>query len=75
MDRNKVAYTSWVQLQGGVWQPIRIRFDEIRPNPYFQPPGARTGAPLDVSEVTGIGFAPQATAAGRYAITQLVGVK
>jgi len=67
-DRNRVAYTSWNELKGGVWQTVRIPFDQIQPNPYFQPPGANKGAPIDVSKVTSIGFAPQDPAAGRLAI-------
>jgi hypothetical protein len=47
---------------------VRIAFADIRPNPYFQPPGAKTGAPIDVSAVERIGFAPQDPAAGRLAI-------
>ena len=65
LDRNGVAYTAWTNLQGGVWQVVRIPFAEIRPNPYFQPPGAKTGAPLDVSDVKWIAFAPQDQASGR----------
>ena len=57
LDRNRVAYTAWRELQGGVWQLVRIPFDEIRPHPFFQPADAKTGAPLDVSEVKGIAFA------------------
>src|SRR5215469_6141983 len=57
-DRNRVAYTAWKELKGGVWQLVRIPFDEIRPNPFFQPPDAKIGAPLDVSEVKGIAIAP-----------------
>lgn len=72
LDRNRVAYTSWTDLQGGEWQAVRISFDEIRPNPYFQPPGAKTGAPIDVSEVMRIGFAPQDQAAGRLAISRFI---
>ena len=72
LDRNRVAYTSWTELQGTAWQTVRISFDQIRPNPYFQPPGAKTGAPIDVSEVTRIGFAPQHQAAGRLAISRFV---
>ena len=72
VDRNRVAYTAWTQLRAGVWQSIRISFRDIQPNPYFQPPGARTGTPIDVSEVTGVGFAPQDTASGRFVISQLV---
>ena len=48
IDRNGVAYTAWRDLKGGEWQPVRIPFDKIQPNPYFQPPGAKTGAPLDL---------------------------
>jgi hypothetical protein len=40
-DRNRVAYTTWTDLEGGVWQRVRIRFDDIHPNPYFQPPDAK----------------------------------
>jgi hypothetical protein len=72
MDRNRVVYTSWTELRAGEWQTVQIRLSEIRPNPYFQPPGAKKGAPLDVSEVTRIGVAPQDSGAGRLAIGQLV---
>jgi hypothetical protein len=72
LDRNLVAYTTWIDLVGGVWQLVRIPFDSIRPNPYFQPPQAKTGAPLDVSAVKGIAFAPQDKTAGRLALGKVV---
>lgn len=72
MDRNRVAYTSWSDLRAGEWQTVRIAFAQLKPNPYFQPPGAKTGAPLDVSEVKAIGFAPQDPGAGRIAISRFV---
>ena len=72
LDRNRVAYTAWRELKGGVFQLVRIPFDEIRPNPFFQPPGARTGGPIDVSDVGEIGFAPQDPKSGRLAIGRLV---
>ncbi|HEX3851083.1 MAG TPA: carbohydrate binding domain-containing protein [Polyangiaceae bacterium] len=69
IDRNGVAYTAWVMAaQPGVWQTLHISLTEIRPNPYFQPPNAKTGAPLDVSEVTSIGLAPHDDVAGRFEI-------
>jgi hypothetical protein len=67
-DRNRVAYTAWEELEGGLWQPVRISFDEIRPNPYFQLPEAKTDAPIDVSEVKRVGFAPHDPSSGRFAI-------
>jgi hypothetical protein len=71
-DRNRVTYTSWTELRAGEWQTVRIAFEQIKPNPYFQPPGAQTGAPLDVSEVKAIGFAPQDPRPGRIAISRFV---
>jgi hypothetical protein len=72
VDRNRVAYTSWTDLTGGVWQLVRIPFNEIRPNPYFQPPNANTGAPIDVSDVKGIAFAPHDQMSGHLAIGRFV---
>ncbi len=74
-DRNRVVYTTWIELQGGVWQPVVIPFDEIRPNPYFQPADAKTGLPIDVSDAKGIAFAPQDRTAGHLAISKFVVVK
>jgi hypothetical protein len=71
-DRNRVVYTAWLELRGGVAQPASIAFDEMRPNPYFQPPDARVGAPIDVSQVEGIAFAPHDPAAGRLALSPFV---
>ena len=71
MDRNRVVYTSWTELRAGEWQTVQIRLSEIRPNPYFQPPDAKKGAPLDVSEVTRIGVAAQDPGAGRLAIGRI----
>jgi hypothetical protein len=72
LDRNRVAYTSWVDVKAGVWQSVRIPFSEMRPNPFFQPPGAKTGSPIDVSEVTTLAFAPQDKTAGRLAFGRFV---
>ena len=72
IDRNRVVYTAWADLKGGEWQPVRIPFDTIRPNPFFQPPGAKTGEPLDVSDVKFIAFAPQDRTSGHLAIGRFV---
>jgi hypothetical protein len=72
IDRNGVVYTSWTNLQAGVWQPVRIELAAIRPNQYFQPPGAKMGAPLDVTEVKFLAFAPQDRQAGRIALAQII---
>jgi hypothetical protein len=71
-DRNHVAFTTWVDLPDTTWQSVRLRLDRIRPNPYFQPPDAAVGKPMDLREVNGLGFAPQDRAAGRIAIGTIV---
>ena len=68
LDRNRVVYTWYAELRGGEWQQVRIPFDQVRPNPYFQPPDAKKGSPLDVSDVKFIAFAPQDKTPGRLAI-------
>lgn len=72
VDRNRVVYTTWTDLKGGVWQLVRIPFDEMRPNPYFQPPDAKKGAPIDVSDVKFIAFAPQDRTSGRLTVGRFV---
>lgn len=68
LDRNRVVYTLWADLKEGVWQPVRFAFAEMKPNPYFQPPGAKQGSAIDVSDVGFIAFAPQDQTSGRLAI-------
>jgi hypothetical protein len=41
-------------------------------HPFFQPPEAKTGSPLDVSEVKGIAFAPHDQTSGTLAIGKFV---
>jgi hypothetical protein len=72
IDRNGVVYPALRDLKADVWQSVRIPFDEIRPNPFFQPPGAKTGTPIDVSQVKFIAFAPQDKTSGRLAIGRFV---
>jgi hypothetical protein len=71
MGTNGVAYTAWANLDAGAWQPVKILFVDIRPNPYFQPPGINPNAPINVSLVKQLGFAPQDKGPGRIAISKV----
>jgi len=75
IDRNHVVYTAWTDLAANMWQPVRIAFSDIRPNPYFQPPDVKTGSPIDISDVGMIAFSPQDRTSGGLAITQIVLLK
>jgi hypothetical protein len=75
MDRNRVAYTARMELKAAEWQTVRIPFDTIRPNPYFQPANANTGTPIDVSDVMAIAFAPRDETSGHLAIGEFVVVE
>jgi len=72
LDRNRVVYTSWADLKEGVWQAVRFAFADIKPNPYFQPPDAKQGSAIDVSDVAFIAFAPQDQTSGRLSISRFV---
>jgi hypothetical protein len=72
LDGNRVAYTAFVPLQADTWQTVRIPLDSMKPNPYFQPPGADLGARLDVRDVARIGLAPQDPEPGRFSISAIV---
>jgi Carbohydrate binding domain (family 11) len=74
-DRNHVVYTAWRDLKGGDWQLVRIAFAEIQPNPFFQPPDARTGSAIDVSDVPFLAFAPQDKTSGQLTISRFVVTK
>ena len=69
LDRNHVVYTAYADLKGGEWQAVQIAFDSIKPNRFFQPPDAKTGSPIDVSDVKFIAFAPQDKVSGRLMVT------
>jgi hypothetical protein len=75
VDRNGVVYTHWTELKADVWQRVDVRFDQVRPNPYFQPPGAKLGLPIDVSDVRFLAFAPQDPASGTLAVDKFLLVK
>jgi hypothetical protein len=68
-DANGVGYTAWADTSGGgAWEEIRVPLDTIQPNPYFQPPTAKLGAPLDLHDVRSLGFAPQVPDPGRFVV-------
>jgi hypothetical protein len=67
-DANGVGYTAWADTRGGGWEEIRVALDTIQPNPYFQPPTAKLGAPLDLHDVRSLGFAPQVPDPGRFVV-------
>ena len=71
-DRNHVVYTARADLPDAAWHVIDIAFDQIRPNPYFQPPDAKTGNAIDVSDVPFIAFAPQSPDAGQLEVRKIV---
>ena len=72
LDGNGVAYTTWSDLPSGNWHTVRVVLDSIRPNPYFQPPGARKDGAMDVSNVSSLGVAPQDSTAGTIWIRKLL---
>ncbi len=58
-DANQNAYLSPpLELEPGAWRVLRAPFASFRPNPYYQPPHARPGAPLDLGRVDTFNLSP-----------------
>jgi hypothetical protein len=72
IDRNRVVYTSYADLKESAWQTVRLVFADMKPNAYFQPPDAKQGSAIDVSDVAFIAFAPQDQTSGHLAIGRFV---
>lgn len=52
-----------------------MAFETVRPNPYFQPPDAKPGGPIDLSRVTEIALAPQSSGSGHFVFSRIAVVK
>ena len=58
-DANQNAYVAQSDpTRGKGWEKIEIPFDHFTLNPFYQPPGARKGAPLDLSHIETFNLSP-----------------
>jgi hypothetical protein len=71
-DGNNVAYTGWADVGAGAWEAVRVSLATIRPNPYFQRPDAKLGAPPDLRDIAAVAFAPQVPGSGRFLVGDVV---
>jgi hypothetical protein len=68
MDGNHTGYTQQTEpLTPGAWQKVVLPLYKFWHNP-FGPPGDKPGAPLDLSRVDALGFAPRACEPARFLI-------
>lgn len=67
LDANKVSYVADMNLTPE-WQEIKIPISSMKKNPYYQPPEAIQGKPLDLSNVQQIQFEPQTQGKGSFMI-------
>ncbi len=57
-DAYSMSYVADFQV-GPDWTPVTIPFSSFKKNPYYTPPGAVPGHPMDLSKTSGINFQPQ----------------
>jgi len=68
MDANKVQYIAQAQVTKD-WSDISIPLNSFRKDPYYTPPGAVLGHPMDLSKTSGMNFAPQMVGTGTLFIS------
>jgi len=68
LDGNHAGYTQQPSpLAAEVWQTVELPLDAFRHNPYG-PPGDKPGAPVELSGVHALGFAPRVCGDGHFLI-------
>jgi sialate O-acetylesterase len=63
-DKWNVQYVAKVQVRFKQWTKIKISFSDFEKDPYYTPPNAEPGHPMDFSQVSGMNFGPQAKGKG-----------
>jgi sialate O-acetylesterase len=63
-DKWNVQYTVKFAVKSAGWTEVKIPLASFVKDPYYTPPEAQLGHPMDFSKVTGMNFGPQAYGAG-----------
>ncbi|HUO58619.1 MAG TPA: carbohydrate binding domain-containing protein [bacterium] len=63
-DKYNVQYMVKVKVPSAAWSEVRIPVVSFIKNPYYTPPNAELGHPMDLSKVNGMNVGPQADGAG-----------
>ena len=63
-DKWNVQYVTKVAVKSDDWTEVKIPLSSFIKDPYYTPPEAQLGHPMNFSKVTGMNFGPQASGAG-----------
>ena len=63
-DKYNVQYTAKFKVPSEGWSEIKIPVASFAKDPYYTPPNAELGHPMDLSKVNGMNFGPQAYGQG-----------
>jgi Carbohydrate binding domain (family 11) len=75
-DKNHNQYSaSAPSTKGGSWEKVEVPIDSFKLDPYYTPPNAVKGAPMDLSQVIQIQFQPKVTGEETLAISDVTLVK
>jgi len=63
-DKWNVQYITLAQVDSKDWAEVRVPLASFKKDPYYTPPEAVPGHPMDLSGVNGMNFGPQAVGKG-----------
>lgn len=59
LDANKAQYITTVAVTAKDWTEVTVPFSSFIKDPYYTPPGARLGHPMDLTRTTNLNFMPR----------------
>ncbi len=63
-DAYNVQYITKVQIPSADWTEVTVNLSSFAKDPYYTPPDAIAGHPMDLSKVSNLNFSPQAVGSG-----------
>jgi len=72
-DVNENAYIALApQTKGTGWETLSFPMTSFQLNPFYQPPGAQKGAPLDLSRIETFNIAPKTTGKHEFKLKEVL---
>jgi hypothetical protein len=72
-DKNNNQYvTDLPATKGGKWETVVVNLSDFKLDPYYTPPDAKKGAPMDFSTVSNFNIQPKTAGKGTVAIDNVV---
>ena len=75
-DATQNAYSAFLpSTKGGGWETVTVPFGDVQHNKYYQPPGAKKGAVMDLSLIETFNLAPATHGTNEFRVRKVLVLK